>query len=238
MQYEDAKRYTYRVVNTYPHSAGSYTQGLYWHDGYLYEGTGNWGESRLMKVDLETGRAIQTIDLDRRVFGEGIALHKGKIYQITWTDGIAYVYDPETFELLGQRRYRGEGWGLASDGENLYMSNGSSTIFVVDPETFERKRAIPVLYNGNSLNYLNELEWIDGEIWANVYTTDAIVRIDPETGRVTGVIDLSGLLPESDRTSTTDVLNGIAYDEDNGRIFVTGKYWNKLFEIRLVELPR
>lgn len=227
-------QYTYDIINTYPHSTDSYTQGLYWHGGYLWEGTGQYGHSALNKVELETGRIVKSAPLDKDVFGEGIALLDGKIFQLTWMDGMAFVYDPENLTQTGHFRYRGEGWGLTTDGKLLYMSDGTSQISVVDPADFKKIKRISVKKNGRSTYYqLNELEWIEGKIWANVYMTDEIVIIDPQTGNVEGVVDLSGMLPESDRTPSTEVLNGIAYDPSTGRIFVTGKYWNKLFEIAI-----
>lgn len=226
-------RYTYKVVNTYPHNTGSYTQGLYWHDGYLWEGTGQYGHSSLSQVELETGRIVKSTSMNNDIFGEGIALLDGKIFQLTWMNGIAFVYDPDNLTRTGHFRYSGEGWGLTTDGKVLYMSDGTSQISMVDPTDFRKIKRINVKMDGQSLRGLNELEWIDGKIWANIYMTDEIVIIDPQTGNVEGIIDLSGILPDSDRTPATDVLNGIAYDPATGRIFVTGKYWNKLFEIQI-----
>lgn len=226
-------RYTYEVINTYPHNTGSYTQGLYWHDGYLWEGTGQYGHSSVNQVELETGRIVKSTPLDNDVFGEGIALLNGKIFQLTWMNGIAFVYDPDNLSQTGHFRYSGEGWGLTTDGKVLFMSDGTSQISMVDPTDFKKIKKINVKRDGRSVRGLNELEWIDGKIWANIYMTDEIVIIDPQTGNIEGVIDLSGILPASDRTPTTDVLNGIAYDPATGRIFVTGKYWNKLFEIKI-----
>lgn len=232
------KQYTYKVVETYPHATDSYTQGLFWHDGYLYEGTGQHGESRLMKIELETGKAVQEIPLNRRYFGEGITWHDGKIYQLTWQSGKAFVYDGSTFELLKTFSYKGEGWGITSDGEKLYMSDGTSRIFVRDPETFEVERVIDVTLGRNRRSLINELEWIDGEIWANIYMYkyNQVVRIDPESGHVTGIIDFNGIQSTKDFVANqTDVFNGIAYDENTGRIFVTGKNWNKLYQVEIVE---
>ena len=230
-----AVQYTYEVVNTYPHRTGSYTQGLYWHDGYLWEGTGQYGESAIKKVDLTSGEAVWEHPIGDEYFGEGITLLDGRIYQLTWLEGKAFVYDGQTLAETGSFAYRGEGWGLTTDGQALYMSDGSSQIFVIDPSDFSRKKAINVRLEGSGVRYLNELEWIDGKIWANIYTTDTVVIIDPETGSVEGVVDMAGLLSEEDYRPETDVLNGIAYDSEGQRIFVTGKYWNKLFEIRIKE---
>lgn len=229
-----AERYTYVVRNVYPHLTTSYTQGLQFADGELWEGTGEYGRSVLQRLDLATGRADVKVRLPRTEFGEGITLLGDRIYQLTWTSNTVHVYDRRSFEKVADFRYTGEGWGLTTDGTKLYMSDGTSTIRVVDPATFRRERDIPVTYEGQALELLNELEWIDGRIWANVYTTDQIAVIDPATGVVEGVVDLTGLLPDADRTPRTDVLNGIAYDAATGRIFVTGKNWSRLFEIEIV----
>lgn len=227
-------RYTYIVRNVYPHLAESYTQGLQFIDGQLWEGTGEYGHSVLQRVDLETGKADVKVRLPRSEFGEGITLFGDRIYQLTWMNNTAHVYDRKTFEKITNFRYTGEGWGLTTDGVKLYMSDGTANIRVIDPATFRREKDIPVTYKGQPVEMLNELEWIDGRIWANVYTTNQIVLIDPASGVVEGVVDLTGLLPDADRTPETDVLNGIAYDVATGRIFVTGKRWDKLFEIEIV----
>lgn len=227
--------YTFRVVNEYPHLTTSYTQGLQYIDGEMWEGTGQHGQSQLQKTDLATGNIEVIQKLPRSEFGEGITVLGDKVYQLTWTNNVAHIYDRTTGRKLKDVRYSGEGWGLTSDGELLYMSNGSSRIFRIDPETFARKSAFTVTLRGEPVNYLNELEWIDGRIWANVYTLDQILIIDPSDGVVEGVVDLRGLLPESERTPSTDVLNGIAFDPDSRRIFVTGKNWSKIFEIEIFE---
>lgn len=229
------KQYTYVVKNTYPHETDAFTQGLFWHDGHLWESTGLEGYSRMRKVELTTGRAVASVDLDVNLFGEGAALLDGKIYQLTWQNGIALVYDPATLERTGQFRYTGDGWGLTTDGEWLYMSDGSSRITVLDPADFSRKRSISVKNGRANLRELNELEWIDGKIWANVYMTETIAIIDPATGAVEGIVDCTGILPAEDYTADTDYMNGIAHDPATGRIFVTGKNWPKLFEIELRE---
>lgn len=227
-------RYTYRVKAVYPHAADSYTQGLQYIDGMLWEGTGINGESRLLRTDLESGRTEVLAELPRALFGEGITVLGEQVFQLTWMNNRAYVYDRRTMRKTGERRYAGEGWGLTTDGEKLYMSNGTSRIYRLNPDTFDRERTIDVTLDGNAVQYLNELEWIDGRIWANVYMSDAILIIDPATGRVEGLADLTGLLPEEERTPQTDVLNGIAFDPEGRRIFVTGKNWSKLFEIELI----
>ena len=228
--------YTYRIVRSYPHPVESYTQGLFWADGTLWEGTGEHGRSLLQRLDTATGRPTVGARLPRSEFGEGIALHDGRIYQLTWQSNTAHVYDAATGRPLRDFRYPGEGWGLPSDGERLYMTDGSATLYTIDPETFRRTDRKTVTCEGRPVPLLNELEWIEGRIWANVYTTDRIVVIDPATGTVEGIVDLRGLLPAEETDYTTDVLNGIAYDPATKRIFVTGKRWPKLYEIEI--LPR
>jgi glutamine cyclotransferase len=223
----------YRVVATYPHDPEAYTQGLFWHNGALIESTGQRGYSTLRRVALETGRVTQNVALDDRFFGEGAAIVGDKIYQLTWEEGTCFVYDAATLARTGQFTYRGEGWGLTSDGTNLYMSDGTPNITVRDPATFGQQRTIVVRNAGRTVQWINELEWIDGHIWANVYMTGQIVVIDPADGRVEAVIDLSGLVSRLDVTWATDVMNGIAWDAASGRIWVTGKNWNKLFEIEI-----
>lgn len=223
--------YDYRVEQSYPHNEAHYTQGLIFAHGTLYEGTGMNGESLLAQVDLMSGKRVRSVDLDDKYFGEGITLLGDKMYQLTWQSGKALVYNVHNFKVVEQFDYQGEGWGITTDGEVLYMSNGSNKITVRNADDFSIIRTISVYTERGALNYLNELEWIDGELWANVYMTDYIARIDPKTGLVVGVVDLAGLLPAADRTPRSEVLNGIAYDKSSGRIFVTGKYWSKMFEI-------
>ena len=225
--------YGHRVKRVYPHDKEAYTQGLLWYKGALYESTGVQGQSSLRKVDLTTGVVLQNLNLPRDYFGEGLERLGDKLYQLTWQNNKVLVYDRSTFEKLGEFNYAGEGWGLATDGRWLYMSDGTEKIKVRDPETFKTIRTLEVYTDQSKIVYLNEMEWIDGELWANVYTTDKIVRIDPHTGAVTGVIDMSGLLSPSDIGPETDVFNGIAYDAQRRRIFVTGKYWKKLFEVEV-----
>lgn len=225
----------YRIVAEYPHDPDAFTQGLSIHNGGLYEGTGLEGESTLRRVDLESGEVLQSRELDDEYFGEGIAVMNDRIYQLTWQSRTCFVYDQETFDLLGTFSYEGEGWGLTADGERLIMSDGTSRLVFRDPETFAELGQIDVRDAGIPVSRLNELEYVEGEIWANVWQTDRVARIDPTSGLVTGWIDLSGLLsPEERQTHTVDVLNGIAYDAETGRVFVTGKWWPKLFEIELV----
>lgn len=226
--------YTYEIVAEYPHLRTSYTQGLQFIDGELWEGTGEYGNSRILRSDLVTGKVLASHANPKDEFGEGITLLGDKIYQLTWLNGKLHIYDRATLTHLATHTYKGEGWGLTTDGEKLYMSDGSNYIRILNPETMKQEGRFGVTLRGESLQYLNELEWIDGKIWANVYTTDHIVIINPENGVVEGVIDLSGILPEKERDSRTDVLNGIAYDKATKRIFVTGKNWSKLFEIRVI----
>ena len=226
--------YTYEVVAEYPHLRTSYTQGLQFVDGELWEGTGEYGRSQLLRTDLATGKVLQSKKLSKEEFGEGITVLGDKIYQLTWLNGKMHTYDKATLRHLATHTYKGEGWGLTTDGEKLYMSDGTNYIRVLNPETLAQERSIGVTLRGESLQYLNELEWIDGKIWANVYTTDHIVIINPKNGVVEGIINLSGILPEKERDYKTDVLNGIAYDKATKRIFVTGKNWSKLFEIRVI----
>lgn len=226
--------YSYRIVNTYPHDAQAFTQGLQYVDGTLYEGTGIEGQSTLRRVDLESGAVEQRVDLPPGVFGEGIAVLGERIYQLTWKDQVAYLWDRATFDLLDTFTYATEGWGLTLDGERLIMSDGSSTLYFRDPATFTETGRVDVTLHGQPIDRLNELEFVDGELFANVWTTDFFVRIDPASGVVTGVVDLSGLLATVPVSAPVDVLNGIAYDAAGGRLFVTGKYWPALFEIELV----
>lgn len=226
--------YTYEVVAEYPHLRTSYTQGLQFVDGELWEGTGEYGRSQLLCTDLATGKVLQSKKLSKEEFGEGITVLGDKIYQLTWLNGKLHIYDKATLRHLATHTYKGEGWGLTTDGEKLYMSDGTNYIRVLNPETLAQERRLGVTLRGESLQYLNELEWIDGKIWANVYTTDHIVIINPENGVVEGIINLAGILPEKERDYKTDVLNGIAYDAATKRIFVTGKNWSKLFEIRVI----
>ena len=226
--------YTYRVVAEYPHSRTSYTQGLQFIDGELWEGTGEYGHSRLMRTDLATGKILEKSENPKDEFGEGITLLGDKIYQLTWLNGKMHIYDRKSLAHLATHTYKGEGWGLTTDGAKLYMSDGTHAIRVINPETLQQERRFGVTLRGESLQNINELEWIDGKIWANIYTTDYIAIINPENGVVEGVVNLSGILPTTERDYKTDVLNGIAYDKATNRIFVTGKNWSKLFEIKII----
>ncbi len=230
---EKPVEYTYKIINTYPHDPTAYTQGLFWHEGSLWESTGLRGRSSLREVELETGRILREMAVENDYFAEGATLLNGKIYQLTWRDGVAMAYDPVTLDVVERFALSGEGWGLTTDGSLLYMSDGTSRLTVVEPAGFERRRQINVRAGRGSMRMLNELEWIDGKIWANIYLTDRIAIIEPATGRVEGLVDLSGL--HTVRFDPEEVLNGIALDAATGRIFVTGKLWPSVFEIEIVE---
>ena len=224
---------TYRVLHVYPHDPSAFTQGLEYHEGFLYEGTGREGHSALRKVEIETGRVLQEMRLGDKYFGEGITVLPDRILQLTWRAEKGFIYERDSFHLLRSFRYPGEGWGLANDGKQIYMSDGSSQIRFWDPDTLRETRRIAVHDGDNEVARLNELEIVRGEIYANVWLTDRIARISPADGRVLGWIDLSGLLTPAEQMHA-DVLNGIAWDAAGGRLFVTGKLWPKLFQIEVV----
>ena len=228
--------YTYKIVSVYPHARDAFTQGLVFEDGVLYEGTGLRGQSTLRRVALDTGQVMQLHRVPARFFGEGVTVYGDRIIQLTWQSHIGFVYDRSSFAPLREFSYPTEGWGLTHDGEKLIMSDGTSTLYFLSPETFEEIGRVAVRDDNQPVTRLNELEYIRGEIYANVWGTDRIARIQPQTGEVVGWIDLSGLLSEEDRSTPVNVLNGIAYDREGDRLFVTGKLWPKLFEIDLVPL--
>lgn len=228
--------YSYRIVNAFPHDKTAFTQGLEFKDGFLYEGTGQYGASSLRKVQLETGAVLENYQLPADYFGEGITIFDNKIYQLTWRAYTGFIYDKESFLFLENFYYSTEGWGLTNNGEAFIMSDGTATLHFLDRQTFEEVKQVEVQSKDGPVKNLNELEYIGGEIFANVLPTDRIVRIDPETGMVTGWIDLSGILGNDANNPEINILNGIAYDSENKRLFVTGKYWPKLFEIELVPL--
>jgi glutamine cyclotransferase len=225
---------TYRIKNVYPHDSSAFTQGLVYADGILYESTGLRGRSSLRKVALETGSILSQTSLLPEYFGEGLAVLGDRIYQLTWTTGVGFVYDKKTLSLLQEFRYGIEGWGMTHDGKSLIVSDGSSTLYFWDPRTLLEVKQLPVTDGGRPVENLNELELVEGEIYANIWQQDRIARISPQTGKVLGWIDLKGLLPPKDRYGGEDVLNGIAYDPATKRLFVTGKLWPKLFEIEIV----
>jgi glutamine cyclotransferase len=225
----------YQIVNVYPHSSLAFTQGLVYDEGVLYEGTGLYGRSSLRRVDLETGRVLQQTHLDRTLFGEGVALWKDRIIQLTWQSGLGLVYGKENLTGICNFSYQTEGWGITSDNKSLIMSDGTDILHILDPESFAETGQILVTANGTPLKGLNELEYIKGQIYANVWPTNWIAIISPESAEVKGKIDLQGILQKNDiQGSKVDVLNGIAYDAREDSLFVTGKLWPKLFEIKLV----
>ena len=230
---EPARVYGYEVVNTYPHDPRAFTQGLVFHDGALLESTGQYGQSSLRRVELKTGKVLKKVEVGREYFAEGLTLLGGKLYQLTWQHRLGFVYDPETFQKIGDFLYADEGWGLTNDGESLILSDGSDRLRFIDPSDYRVKRAVSVRDGGRPVSSLNELEYVKGEIYANVWHDDRVARIDPQTGRVLGWIDFSGLLKPGEVTDEEAVLNGIAYDEGGDRLFVTGKLWPKLFEVRV-----
>ena len=223
----------YIVTNTAPHDTSAYTQGLLYHDGTLYESTGEYGRSSLRRTELVTGRTLASVPLPADRFGEGLALIRDRLYQLTWQTHVGYVYDVTTLALVDSFPYKGEGWGLTSDSASLIMSDGTDTLRFLDPRTFRVVRQIIVRDGSSPLSQINELEFVRGALLANVYKSDWIVVIDPETGQVRRWIDLQGILADRQRTERTDVLNGIAYDPEHDRLFVTGKRWPTLFELRL-----
>ncbi len=225
----------YQVINIYPHDANAFTQGLFYKDGFLYESTGLRGKSSLRKVELKTGRVVMKTNLSKDYFGEGIALLDGKIYQLTWRERTGFIYDINDFRLLGKFQYKTEGWGLTSDGKHLIMSDGSAYLYFLESRTFKIVSTIKVRDNNGEIPGLNELEFISGSIYANIYMKDEIIKISPKTGEVTERIDLSGLFKEYRPLNREAVLNGIAYDAKTNRLFVTGKLWPKLFEIRQLD---
>lgn len=231
------KLYTYRVVNVYPHDQSAYTQGLIVRDDQFLEGTGH--QSDLRRVEIETGKVLQSHKLDDQFFGEGITELGGKIYQLTWKNGVGFIYDYQSLTPAGQFQYGGEGWGITHDGQRLIVSDGTSVLQFWDPSTLQPAGGVYVSLFGLPISQINELEYFDGAVWANIWQTNLIVRIDPASGQVTGVVDMAGLLEYGpSATQSTDVLNGIAYDEESGRLFVTGKLWPAIFEIELVEVTQ
>ena len=225
--------YGYEVVHAWPHDPNAFTQGLVFHDGKLLESTGQEGRSSLRRVELETGRVLQKVDVPEPYFAEGITLLKGKIYQLTWQHQLGFIYDAWTFEKIGQFNYQGEGWGFTNDGQSLILSDGTNRLRFLDSDNFQVRKTIAVFDGSAPVNELNELEYVQGEIYANIWHADRIARINPQNGMVVGWIDLTGLLSRGEVHDEEAVLNGIAYDETNGRLFVTGKLWPKLLEIRL-----
>ena len=227
------KEYKLQVVKEYPHDKTSYTQGLFFHEGQLYESTGLNGYSTFRKVDLNSGKALKKLSFDKKYFVEGSCTLGDQLYILTWDSKVAFIYDIKTLKYLKTYSYPREGWGLTTDGKSLITSDGSSYIYYMG-EDFRQEKRLKVTLNDRPVRFLNELEYIDGKIWANVYTSDLIMIINPSNGKVEGVIDCSNLLPQKYRDSDTDVLNGIAYNPETKKIYLTGKNWKKLYEIKIV----
>lgn len=228
-------RFGYRVIKAYPHDRSAFTQGLLYDNGVLFEGTGQEAGSSLRETELATGNIRRQHNLDPSLFGEGITLYQNRIYQVTWRNKVGFVYDKGTFNVIKKIFYNTEGWGLTTMDNKILMSDGSNILYFFDPEMFTVISRLEVYDNEKMVDQLNELEYINGEIWANIWQTDLIARIDPKTGKINSYVNLQGILPESDKNPDTDVLNGIAYDNSGKRIFVTGKKWPKLFEIKITE---
>lgn len=228
------RHYDLEVVAEYPHDTGSYTQGLFFNEGQMYESTGLHGKSTFRKVDLESGKALEKLDFDKKYFVEGSVMWEDNLYILTWESRLAFIYDANTLEYKSTWKYPREGWGITTDGKHLIASDGSANLYFMDGN-FAQKKKVLVTIEGRPVRFLNELEYIDGKIWANVYTSDEIVIINPKDGKIEGVIDCRGLLPKQLRTPDTDVLNGIAYDDEDGKIYLTGKNWPKLYEVKLIE---
>lgn len=229
------KRYGYKVVNTYPHDRSAFTQGLFYDKGFLYEGTGQETGSTLREVELESGKVIRQLNLSPELFGEGITLFDDRIFQVTWQSRVGFVYEKSTFRQINRVYYQSEGWGLTTMDQNLVMSDGTNVLYIIEPGMFTVLSRLEVYDNEKMVDQLNELEYINGEIWANIWNSDLVARIDPSTGKLLGYIDLKGILNDSQTDTRVNVLNGIAYDSEGGRIFVTGKNWPKLFEIKITE---
>ena len=228
------RNYRLEVVAEYPHDTTSYTQGLFFKDGQLYESTGLNGKSTFRVVDLKTGKALRKLDFDKKYFVEGSVIFDNNLYILTWENKVVFIYDAETLEYKSTHRYARQGWGLTTDGESLIASDGSANLYFMGPD-LKLKERLFVTLNDRPVNWLNELEYINGRIWANVYTREEIVIINPRTGKVEGIVDCSGLLPRDLRGEYTDVLNGIAYNAEDGKIYLTGKNWPRMYEIKLVE---
>ena len=230
----EVKRYKLEVVAEYPHDTQSYTQGLFFHDGQLYESTGLKGKSTFRVVDLETGEARRKLGFDNKYFVEGSVIFEDNLYILTWENRVVFIYDAETLEYKSAHRYARQGWGITTDGKQLIASDGTANLYFMDGN-LKLDHKVLVTLDDKPVRWLNELEYINGRVWANVYTSDEIVIINPRNGKVEGIVDCSGLLPRKLHGETTDVLNGIAYNPEDGKIYLTGKNWPKMYEIKLVE---
>jgi glutamine cyclotransferase len=226
-------RYGYQIVNIWPHDSNAFTQGLILVDGKLLVSTGQEGFSSLRRVELESGKILKKVDVPVPYFAEGITALNGKVYQLTWRHNIGFIYDAQTFEHVGEFNYQGEGWGLATDGQSLILSDGTNRLRFIDPSSFRVTRTITVTDGSQPIRELNELEYVNGEIYANVWHDNRIATIDPQSGRVKAWIDLTGLMPEGELQDPEAVLNGIAYDQANDKLIVTGKLWPRVFEIKV-----
>ncbi len=228
--------YGYKIVHAYPHDTGAFTEGLFWHDGHMYESTGEVGRSSIRQVDLATGEVTRINHLKPPYYGEGIIALDGKLYQLTWKAGKGFIYSFPGLKKTGSFDYEGQGWGMTTDGTSLYMSDGTPVIRVLNPKTLKVTRRIEITLNGRKLRRINELEWVDGKLWANIWLTMALVRIDPATGKVDRIVNLDGLQPAPGETvdPANAVANGIAWDAEGKRLFVTGKHWPHLYQIELV----
>jgi glutaminyl-peptide cyclotransferase len=225
--------YTAAIIRTFPHDPRAFTEGLLYRNGFLYESTGRSGQSSIREVILRTGEVVRQADIDPRYYGEGIAVWKNRLIQLTWKNEIGFLYDLNTFELRSTFHYSGEGWGLTSDSSHLIMSDGTSDLRTLDPNTFSEIGRVHVTCEGRAIHYINELEWVKGEVYANIWRTNLIARINPTTGEIVGLIDLTDLAASAVKPGAENVLNGIAYDAAADRLFVTGKYWPALYQIRL-----
>ncbi len=234
-QKQSVKEYKLQIIEQLPHSRSAYTQGLFFHNNQLYESSGQYGVSYFAKIDSHNSNILKRLNFDSKYFLEGACVLNNYLYILTWKENKCFVYDINTFQFLGELYNLREGWGLTSDGSNLILSDGSSSLFFMDPMTFELKNSLKVTLNGKPVIFLNELEYIEGKIWANVYCEDYIVIINPKTGVVEGKIDCRGLLPSNLKNSSTDVLNGIAYNSVTKQILLTGKLWPKMYSVKLVE---
>lgn len=233
---DDVQHFSFKIVNIYPHDRTAFTQGLVYDDGYLYESTGIYGRSKINVIDLTNNRVVKSLDMDERYFGEGLTVKDDQLVQLTYRERVGFVYDKQTLKITGEFKYPVEGWGITYDGSHLIMSNGSSHLFYLDPLSYRRVRSLEVRENSSPVVNINELEYIDGLIFANIWRTNTIAQISPESGQVVGKIDFSELAKRYEDDKSVDVLNGVAYDKKDRRLFVTGKFWPELFEVELVPI--